>query len=567
MNYTIDNWHDIPWIQFHEQVKRMQRQIAVAYVNENYIERTKTQWALVKSNAACAVSIQKVMSNPGHKTPGSDNIIWDTPKDRLVALNALINLNYDEYKAKPVRRVWIPKPNGKQRPLGIPTRFDRAVQTVWALALNPIAECTGDRNSYGYRPYRSTRDAMQALYLRLGQRYGPLWVLEADIQGFFDNVNHDWVLKHIPRCKRTLNEWLKAGVLDTTGFHETEMGVPQGGPISPIIANRVLDGLEKRVLGSLQTKDKKWSTKVTIVRYADDFVVTGASPRLLEYQVKPAIVEFLKERGLSLHPDKTAMTKVTDGFDFVGYNFRLYPHAKKTRGYTFLVKPSGKSLTRIKTKIREVVKSARHWRADQLITKRNPILRGWAYYNQPVVAKQIFGNIDFYLWETIWNWCKHKAAKKGRFHKALKLQYFKTVGGRHWVFFGKTPEGKEITLFVVKGVPIKRHRLIRDLNPFLPGNEHYFKRRDKYGTLAAGFWTHKHLNVLRQTEGLCKVCGQPIEVFQEAHIHHIKPKALGGSDALRNLRRLHKACHQQVTHTKSQEQMARFEALGILKLK
>lgn len=231
---------------------------------------------------------------------------------------------------------------------------------------------------------------MQALYLRLAQRFGPQWVLKRDIKGFFENLNHNWLLENIPINKDVLEEWLKAGVLDQGEFHETTAGVPQGGVISPILANIMLDGLEPFVLGNLKPREKNWRAKITLVRYADDLVVTGATPRLLEKQVKPRIQEYLESRGLELHPEKIALTNVKDGFDFLGYNFKEYPDQNKARGYSFLVKPSKSSISKLKAKVKEIFKGAYNYSPEGLILKLNPILRGWAYYRQPAVAKEVY---------------------------------------------------------------------------------------------------------------------------------------------------------------------------------
>lgn len=212
---STQNWYNIHWQEAQNNVINLQKQIVVAYKNKDHGKVTELQWTMVNSFDACCVAVKKVTSNPGKNTAGVDQKIQDRPQRRMQGVRELYNLEWNGYTAKPVRQVWIQKPNtGKKRPLGIPTIFDRTVQTVWNLAQVPIAECTGERNSYGFRPNRSCKDAMQALYLRLGQRYGPHWVLEADIQGFFDNLNHEWMLQHIPLDSHVLNEWLKAGILD-----------------------------------------------------------------------------------------------------------------------------------------------------------------------------------------------------------------------------------------------------------------------------------------------------------------------------------------------------------------
>lgn len=440
-NYNFSNpqkilsWHDIHWNSIQKSVEYMQQQIMVAYQEKDQERVKELQWKLVKSYEACCMAVKKVSSNPGSKTPGGDGIIWEKPGDRQIRAQQLYYLDWDQYKAYPAKRVWIPKSNGKKRPLGIPSMFDRAVQTVWSFAQQPIAECSGDRNSYGYRPQRSAKDAMQALFLRQGQRYGPFYVLERDIEGFFDNLNHEWMLKHLPMNDQILKRWLKAGIVEKGNFQRTEAGVPQGGPISPILANMCLDGQEQCVLEAIvEKKCKTWSPKVTTVRYADDFVITGATKRQLVFRIKPAVQKFLKVRGLRLHPDKTHITDVRNGFDFLGYNYKLYPSRDNSRGFKFLIKPSKKSILKLKVSLRETFQKSKNWSADFLICTLNPILRGWRNYFNCVVTSKIFHAIDRYQWKKVWKWIKKKEIGKGRSgQKTMKRKYFKK---RRWLELG-----------------------------------------------------------------------------------------------------------------------------------
>jgi RNA-directed DNA polymerase len=353
-NVDTSRWHEIDWPECQKKVQHLQYKIVVAFKNGNMGEVKQLQHNLTKSFAGRALAVRTVVTNPGKKTPGIDKVVWETPTEKWNAIVELANLG--NYKASAVRRVWISK-DGKPvlpdksngRPLGIPTMRDRAVQTVWNLALAPIAECTGDRHSYGFRAYRSTKDAAAMLFIRLSNRYRPLWILEADIKGFFNNISHEWIMANIPVQPEMLQQWLKAGHIEFETVVQTEAGVPQGGAISPTISNMVLDGLSDHIQKAFApyttkkapTASGKYNTKVTMIRYADDFVVTCANKQLLEDVVKPAIQEFLSVRGLSLSATKTQTTFLEDGFDFLGYNFRLYKDAKKLPdGKCLLIKPS-----------------------------------------------------------------------------------------------------------------------------------------------------------------------------------------------------------------------------------
>ena len=452
-NATTRRWHDIDWPESQKKVQHLQHKLVVAFQSGNRSEVKQLQHNLTKSFAARALAVRTVITNTGKKTPGIDGVLWESPTERW---NAIIELgDLASYKASPVRRVWISKDNkpvrpdkSNGRPLGIPTMRDRAVQTLWNLALAPIAECTGDRHSYGFRPYRSTKDAIQMLFIRLSNRHRPQWILEADIKGFFNNISHQWIMKNIPLPPQVLQQWLKAGHVERSTVTTTDAGVPQGGSISPTISNMVLDGLsdhiQKAVAPYTSKKKKtsrKYNTKVTMIRYADDFVVTCADKQLLVDVIKPAIQEFLAVRGLELSNNKTLIPFIEDGFDFLGHNIRLYEDAKKLPdGKVLLIKPSKKSIARVKAKILTTMSKHRKSSAYTLIYELNPFLRGWANYQRTVVAKKAFGQIAFYLWIKLWKWVRAKHTRRS--HTELVKMYFERVGGRNWVFFGIKGEAK-----------------------------------------------------------------------------------------------------------------------------
>ena len=256
-------WHTIPWAESFRYVRRLQTRIAKAAKSDDWRSVRRLQRLLVRSTTAKAVAVRRVTENQGRKTPGVDGITWSTPKEKWQAVFALESRGY---RPKPLRRIHIPKANGGKRPLGIPTMKDRAMQALHWLALDPIAETLGDPNSYGFRSGRSTADAIVQCHNALSRKHSPEWVLEGDIKGCFDNISHDWLVKHVPMDRRVLSRWLKAGYVEGRRLFPTEAGTPQGGIISPTLANLVLDGMERLLKGSLPRR-----AKVNFIRYADDF--------------------------------------------------------------------------------------------------------------------------------------------------------------------------------------------------------------------------------------------------------------------------------------------------------
>ncbi|NMM04598.1 group II intron reverse transcriptase/maturase [Paraburkholderia sp. RP-4-7] len=460
-------WLQADWPRITDEVKRLQARIAQATKEGRWGKVSALQRLLTRSHSGKMLAVKRVTENRGKRTPGVDGKTWPTPAAKWKGVEAM---QHRSYRALPLRRIYIPKSNGKNRPLGIPRMLCRSMQALWKLALEPIAESLADPNSYGFRPKRSTADAIEYCFTTLAKRKSPEWVLEGDIRGCFDNFSHDWILKHIPMDKEVLRRWLKAGFIDKGTLFATEAGTPQGGIISPVIANMTLDGLEAAVDASVGPTPRACRKfKVNVNRYADDFVVTGVSKDILEQNVLPAVRQFLAVRGLELSEEKTRVTHIADGFDFLGQNVRKY--ADK-----LLIKPASKSVKALLEKVREIVRQHRSATQTNLILQLNPVIRGWAMYHRHVVSKSHFTSIDAHIWQLLWKWAMRRHPTKGT--GWVKHKYFHVEGHRTWAFTARTKDRGVIRLFRATMIPIVRHVKIRgQANPFDPAWSPYFARR------------------------------------------------------------------------------------------
>jgi len=490
-------WQYIRWDVVMRRVKSMQRRIVKAVRAGRWNKVKVLQGILSRSYAARLLAIRRVTENRGKKTSGIDGELWDTPQKKYEAIN---QLKGKSYQPKPVRRIKIPKSNGKLRPLGIPTMFDRAMQALYLQTLEPISETNADLHSYGFRPFRGCADAIEQCFK-------------------FDNISNEWLLEHIPMNKIILNKWLKAGYLEKGKFFPTERGTPQGSIISPCLANLVLDGLQLAIDKACGIRYQKGNPakrvnnpyRIHLIRYADDFVVTSKDKTILEEKVKPAIEAFLLNRGLNLSKEKTFISHIDQGFDFLGQNIRKYKGK-------LLIKPSKKN---IKTFLQKVQKH--------------------------VVSKDSFKLVDTKIWGMLWKWALRRHSNKGK--RWVKEKYFKRYKGSNWTFLAPNKEGEVITLFRATNVKIQRHVKIRSAaNPFDDADEIYFEQRQQYQMLNKLTGKRMHRHIYDRQKGKCALCQQTINSKTGWHLHHLNPKHLGGKWTAENLVMLHPVCHVQVHH-------------------
>jgi len=444
-------WDAINWKTTGRNVRRLQMRIAKAFREGKHSKVKSLQWLLTHSFYAKTLAVKRVVQNKGARTPGVDNVVWKTPKQKWLAVQSLKRRGY---QPKPLRRIYIAKKQkGKLRPLSIPTQACRAQQALHLLALEPVAELMADKNTYGFRPLRSTADAIERCFNVLVKPACAQYILEGDIKSCFDSISHSWLLENIPMDKQMLKKWLDAGYLENGEFHLVEKGTPQGSLISPTLLNVTLAGLEA-VISKVASPPRD---KVYFCGYADDFIITGKTREVLEHQVKPALETFLKERGLTLSLEKTRIAHINKGFDFLGINIRKYDGK-------LIMKPAKNSVSRFLADIREIIKLYRTAKTENLIRRLNPKIRGWANYYCSVCSKKTFSDIDHHIFQALRKWCLRRHSTKSL--KWVKQKYYRQEKGRSWIFTTKVidKQGNTVNLDLVNAsnVPIKRHIKIRE---------------------------------------------------------------------------------------------------------
>ena len=435
----------------------------------------------------------------------------------------------------------------------VPSMLDRAQQALHLLSLEPVAETTADPNSYGFRPMRACRDAAEQCFTILNGRGRAPWILDADISSCFDKISHDWILANVPMDKVMVRKWLKSGFIWKNRLFPTDEGTPQGGTISPTITNMTLDGLEAKLRQHFGARrsERARKNKVNLVRYADDLVVTGTDESVLE-EARSLIEAFLMERGLSLSHEKTRIVHIDDGFDFLGWTLRKYKGK-------FLIKPSKKNVQALSRKIRETIKEAQTAKQETVIARLNPIIRGWANYHQNQVAKKTFNKIDAYTWRRLWQWACRRHPNKSK--SWIKKRYFHREGTRDWVFGSKVKgnngKTKLVRLVCASDTPIQRHIKIKgEANPFDTAWEPYFEQRLSLMMKNSLKGRTRLLSLWKAQQQRCPNCRERITKESGWHVHHILPKAQGGTDDQANLMLLHPNCHRQIHNSDQSERPA-----------
>lgn len=531
-------WEAIDWQKALAYVKKLQVRIVKAQKEGHYSKVKSLQWLLTHSFYAKALAVKRVTSNQGKRTSGVDHELWLTPQAKF---NAISKLNRRGYHPQPLRRHYIRKKNGKMRPLGIPTMTDRAMQTLYKFSLEPIAETYADPNSYGFRIGRSTHDAIEQCFTDLNKGKSPEWILEGDIKGCFDHISHQWLLENIPMDTQILEKWLKCGFVETGKLFPTDEGTPQGGTISPTLMNMTLDGLERLLQERLPTRQKvngrTHFNKLNFVRYADDFIITGESPEFLRDKVLPIVKEFLTERGLQLSEEKTVITHIEDGFDFLGKNIRKY-------NGKLLIKPSKTSVKSFLAKVRSIIKDNKSTKQETLIRKLNPVIRGWVNNQRYVVSSKVFSRVDYEIYKCLWQWAKRRHKKKS--HKWIAQKYWHHIGSRQWTFSvpyeNQRAEGEPLYCkleYATDTKIIRFKKIVAEANPFDEYWTDYFEEREGEKLPNSTKGREKLLTIWRRQHRRCPVCGDLITSETGFEVY-----ASAGKNSQKIM--VHKECHKEI---------------------
>lgn len=509
--------------------KALIRTIFTILVKRSWAVKVLAVWRITYLNKGKYTAGIDDMKIPHAEKQQQDKMRWRLLQE--------ININS---KPDTIRRVYIPKANGKKRPLGIPTLKDRINQEILRIALDPIIEYYSDDDSYGFRPKRSCHDAMSMLYICLSRQDRRRYIIEGDIKSCFDNISHNhilWSLRtwNIPiYAIRIIRKMLKAKVFDKDKFHESIQGTPQGGVISPMLANVALSSFDYYI---------RHFTDAIMIRYADDFVILCKSKTQAK-QIKEDIAKYLYETiGLTLSKEKTHITHIKDGFNFLGFTFRKYPkrgirNPKSIDDYKMLITPDKERKQNFLKKCKEVISKGKAYTQESLISLLNPLLRGWGNYYMYVNSSLTFNYVDFYLWHRLLKWGKRRHNRKGG--KWVVDHYFRNEN----LNFGS----KTLPLIRLAKTPLITY------SKFKRGIRVYCKEDSKY-------WRDREIKLmykktlgltnrlLKGQKGICPHCNTPFTREDTLHIHHILPKALGGNDSYSNLQLLHAECHREL-HSK-----------------
>ena len=547
----ISDWHSINWYKVNHNIRNLRRRIFKATQVNDWKKVRNLQKLMLKSYSNVLLAVRKAtQDNKGSKTAGVDKVLIKTPEQRLALSKELANDH--SFKPLPARRVYIPKKNGKKRPLGIPAIRDRCLQAIVKNALEPCWEAQFEGISYGFRPGRSPHDAIGKIYMIARPNKTMKWVVDADIKGCFDNINHDKLLELIGNFpyRYLIKSWLKAGYIDNNTFHPQETGTPQGGIISPLLANIALHGMEEALGVKYNNRGQLANSKRCVVRYADDFVIFCKTLEDAKAS-RDEINSWLFTRGLNLSDEKTKIVHITEGFNFLGFNIRQYKVKNTKTGYKLLIKPSKEFLKKTRNDIREVFLNHKGKSVDSLIGKINPIIRGKANYMNKVVSSRAFKDLDNYLFTRQVRYVKFTHPRKPTYWTKEKYwgRFNLQRPNQKWVF-GNKKSGNYMLKFT--WTKISRHSLVTQRNsPDDPSLIEYWKKRQMKRNKSEAEKLSRKQEYIAQKQGYkCPVCGQSLFNDEPLNLHHIIPKSKGGKDTTDNLIWLHLYCHHKTHYEK-----------------
>lgn len=572
LSTNTEGWKAIDWRKAERYVFKLQKRIFAASRCGDVKKVRKLQKTLMRSWSNRILSVRRVtQDNTGKKTAGVDGEKSLSPAARLELARELKLTG----KSKPTRRVWIPKPgSNEKRPLGIPVMYDRALQAVVKSALEPEWEAIFEPNSYGFRPGRSCHDAIKQIKNCI--QHKAKFVLDADIAKCFDRINHYELLQKLKikgKIRRQVNSWLKSGVIDYGVFTATSEGTPQGGVISPLLANVALHGLENTLMEYARTIDLKnnhgnqvnWRTKVSslsFIRYADDFVVLHKD-KLVVQRCREIISEWLVGMGLELKPEKTRLTHTFKnelsedgkaGFDFLGHHIRQYPAGKhrsslnlqrEILGFNTLIAPNQKSSKAHQEEIGRIIKKHRSSPQSALIRDLNPVIRGWTSFYSNSDAKTV-GELkkqDYLTYLKLRRWAKRRCGNINAGHQL----YWHSIGGDNWVFSTREEGANPLRLLKHSEFECSSTDYVKvkgDKSPYDGDLVYWSSRMGKNPDLPS-----RVSKLLKWQKGKCPHCECIFRNEDVMEVDHIVPRALGGKDEYKNLQLLHRHCHDVKTKT------------------
>jgi len=549
------DWSSINWKSANRHVRNLRQRIFRATQEGDWDTVQSLQRLMLRSTSNAVISVRRVTQvNKGKDTPGIDKVTVKTPEERSKLLEEIVS--FTPWRAKPAKRVYIPKASGKRRPLGIPVIKDRALQAIVKNALEPSWEAKFEASSYGFRPGRGAQDAIYRIWT-VAKSKTKVWIVDADIQGCFDTINHNHLLETIGSfpAKELIRQWLKAGYVEMGELHATDAGTPQGGVISPLLANISLHGMET----VLDAQRPGHPAKRTVIRYADDFVILCQTKADAEH-AQETISQWLAVRGLQLSPDKTRIVHLKEGFDFLGFHVRIYPSDQKTQGgWKAVIRPSKKSELKIRKRLREEMLNLNGQNVTAVVKRLNPIIRGWANYFRTQAATKTFNKLDYFMNQRELQFVHRLHPNKPKYW--LIARYFgkrNPYRQNRWVF--GDIHNPDTYLYQFGWTNIQRHIMVKGTNsPDDPSLQGYWHNRElrKIRDLPP-----KPQTLARRQEGKCPLCGQSLFNDERYEEHHIVRRDEGGADTLDNLVLLHLFCHQQVTAAQLKQRKIRHEMLN-----